>query len=614
MQIIDSHPRPYSVPSSDDDIDSDDDEEINEGSAVTTPEHLAEKQQGSSDRESDSSDDDACGSIDYPSQCAKVSDPTIQKEETLGTSQSNPIDLEGPSKHKINFLEIDSDDEGPEILPICQSYLQAVGNVSTTGSFTDPKPNCRTTIDLSMSAKNHDELPPLANGIARNDVEGQDVTRPETGYPRLRSPNYFPQGSIGDTTDDFDSIDEDDYDNDDDFLMERYNCSERTPPNGAFQRSSLLSFTAPKLRATFSAGQSTSVENIGPAPVVNYCGDVNSSQEIAQSCLAPFQRPPSPSDAALAKKADPADSRPKCSSSNDQCNVSITPPAAKDTGKQRDSPQPNCSQERQNTPMSAQPAWQYMFDDLVPESIRYEDGPFASKSKVNHLPLCVPHLSQQSWRPCTVPSPVQPQSHSAGGSQSFKMPAIGESKLRSSTTMPKTTNDLSDRLPGICGDLNALHKVNEGQSSKVSISDLVNSYADIARNLKRKADDISTDSEIQEAVLTQSQASLPENTKSQDVMLADAQARDVPNIEVPVSQDLFVPLIPDVGLSSNVTQTSDVDHPARKKRRTSGLSVGGFGKFVSGICVGVAGAFAAFLATIPLSVREEALREFQSAA
>lgn len=608
LQIIDSHPRPYSVPSSDDDSDSDDDGEIIEGSAVTTPEHVAEKQQGSSDLGSDSSDDDE--SIDYSRQCAKVSDPTIQKEETLGTSQSNPIDLEGPSKHVANFLEIDSDDEGPEILPISQSYLQAVGNVSATGSFADPTPNYRTTIDSSMSTKNYDELPPLANGVANNDVKGQDMTGTGISYPRLRSPKYISQGSIEDTTDDFDSNDEDDYENDDDFLMERHNYPEQMLTNGAFQRSGLLSFAAPKLRATFNV---TSDENIAPPPGVSYCGDANGSQEIAQSCLAPSQRPPSPSDAALAKKADTSDSRPKWSSSNDQSNVS-TVPAVENTRKQQDTPQPKLFQERLNNSMSAEPAWQYTFDDPESELIGYEDGPFASKSKVNLSPLCLPHLSQQPWRPCTVPSPVQPQGHSVGGSQSFKMPAVGGSKLRSSTTMPEITNDLSDGLPGDCGDLKALHKINQVQSSKVNISDLVNSYADIARNLKRKADDISTDSEIQEAVSTQSQASLLDDTKIQDVRLADAQARDVPDLEVSFSQESFVTSIPDVGLPSAITQTSDFDQPTRKKMRTSGPSIGGFGKFASGICVGVAGALAAFLATIPLSVREEALREFQNAA
>lgn len=608
MQIIDSHPRLYSVPSSDDDTDSDDDGEINVGSAVTTTEHVAEKQQSSSDLGSDSSDDDE--SIDYSKQCTKVPNSTIQKEEKLGTSQSNPIDLEGPSKRVANFLEIESDDEGPEVLPISQSYLQAVGNVPAIGSLADPTPNYRTTTDSSIPTKNYDELPPLTNGIANNDVKGQDMLGTGISYPRLRSPKYIPQGSIEDTTDDFDSNDEDDYPNDDDFHMERQSYPEKMLTSGAFQRSGLLSFAAPKLRAMSNV---TSDENTAPGPGVSYCGDVNGSQEVAQSCLAPSQRPPSPSDAALAKKADTSDPRPKWPSSNDQSNIS-TAPAVENTGRRQDTPQPNLFQESLNKSMSAEPAWQYTFDDPESELIRYEDGPFASQSRVNISPLCLPHLSQQPWRPCTVPSPVQPQNHSACGSQSFKMPAVGGSNLGSSTIMPETTNDLSDGLPEDCGDLKALHKINQVQSSKVNIADLVNSYADIARNLKRKADIISTDSEVQEAVSTPSQASLSDDTRIQDVRLADAQARDVPDLEVSFSQKSFVTSTPDVGLPSAITQTSDADQPTRKKMRTSGSSVGGFGKFASGICVGVAGVLAAFLATIPLSVREEALREFQNAA
>ncbi len=610
MQIIESHPRPYSVPSSDDDMDSDDEEEMNEASATTTPEHLAKKQQISSGHDSDSSENEICEPIDCPGQCDKLSESTCQKEEALGTSQSNPIDLEGPSKHKNKIPDIDSEDEGPEVLPISQSYLQAVGEVSAAGSFTDPKSSYRTPMDSFMLAKKFNELPPLANGLVSDNIEGKDVAGAGTSYSRLRSPKCFPQESIGDTTDDFDSIDEDDYDNDDDFLMEHYDYSEQLPSNGAFHRSSLLSFAASKPRAMFDLGQSTSNEEVVPVPIVSYCSDTKVSQEITESCLASSQRPPSPSDAALAKKADSADSRLKQSSTNDSSNAPI-PPTVKHTGKEREPPQPRPLQQRLNNPVSAEPAWQNIFDDPETESSRYEDGPFASKSKINHFPLFLPHLQQQSWRPCAVPSPVQPQNHFAHRPQAFNMPAVGESKLRSGTTMPENTNDLSSRFTSICRDTKTLHRANEGQPSKVNISDLVNSYADVARNLKRKADDISTDSEIQEAISTDLEAPFSDDM---DVILADAQARDVPDIEVLISQESSTSSVPDAGPSSSVTQVPDTDGPARKKMRTSVANVRGFGKFASGIFVGVAGALAAFLATIPLSVREEALREFQSAA
>lgn len=49
--------------------------------------------------------------------------------------------------------------------------------------------------------------------------------------------------------------------------------------------------------------------------------------------------------------------------------------------------------------------------------------------------------------------------------------------------------------------------------------------------------------------------------------------------------------------------------PARKKARTLSSKTGGIAKFISGVAVGVVGVVAAFIATIPDSVREEALQE-----
>ena len=609
LQIIDSHPRTYSVPSSDDDLDSNEDDETNEASAVTTPEKSARKRQSSSDCESDSSDGEICESIDCPGECGKNSDTKSDKEETRGTSHSNPIDIEGLSKHKNDVFEIDSEDEGPEVLPISQSYMHAARDVISTSSYNSLKPSHGKSTESSMPAQSHDKTydeQPAPTHVAE-DVIGIEINR-----TRLQSPKSFLQGSIGDTTDDFDSVDEDDYDNDDDFLMERHDCKQQVPISEPFQSNGLPGFTTPKPRVTFGLAQSTSTEKATSPMVMTYCDAINVSQENTEHRPPISQRAPSPSDAALAKKADTADLRSKWASI-------VNSPTVNDARKNQETHQPMYSNNwadnySLNNPIPADSTGQSIFDDPDVESKRYEDGPFASKPSAERYPLFLPHLSQQPWRPCTIPSPAPPQNHFTNGSQSLNVPVTGESKLRFCSTMAEDFNDLPEGLSSIWGDSKVLHQGNEGQSSKVNISDLVNSDSEGARNLKRKADHISTDSEIQAPVSPDTQALLSDNMKSQDVLLPDAQARDIPEIDGSISQGSSIPSEVDQSHSSHVTNTTYATGPARKKLRTFAPSVGGIGKFASGICVGVAGALAAFLATIPLSVREEALREFQSAA
>jgi len=74
-------------------------------------------------------------------------------------------------------------------------------------------------------------------------------------------------------------------------------------------------------------------------------------------------------------------------------------------------------------------------------------------------------------------------------------------------------------------------------------------------------------------------------------------------------QDTYEPAIH----NASATLARD-DGPARKKAKTSPSKTAGIGKFVSGIAVGIVGVLATFIATIPASVREEALREINNVA
>ena len=610
------------MPSSDEDGESDEEEETNEASALTTPEKSSQKRQSSLDRDSESSDDEICESVDSPGQCAKSSDTTNREGKSCGTTQFNPIDLEGPSQHKKDVFEVDIDDEGPEVLPISQSFVYAAEDASIIGSSKSPKPSLYSPMISLTATKDHDkkrdEQPALVHGVIRSDPEGQVVPKTQNSYPQLRSPKGFLQGSIGDTTDELNSVDEDDYDDDDDLLIECHDYTEQSRPNATLERNGLPKLNAPRPHVTFDLGRSTPIVKVTPVPFVSCSSEINVSSEIIKGSLTAPQRAPSPSDAALARKADSTDSRPKWLSSRVFSNSSALPNLDNAQNLQEMHQRRYCNAWADNyplnSPFAAEFAGQNFLDDPEVESTRYEDGPFTSRPSVDRYPLLPAHLSQQSWRPCTVTSPMQPQDYYTSISQCSNMPVVSDSKLTFSTTIPEDSNNSPEDLSNNNGNLKTLHKGNEGQPSRVNISDLVNSYADGARTLKRKADDISADSDIQEPVSTKSQARSLDDVNIQDFMLADAQPRDAPDIDVLTSQVSSVSSVPDLRLSPHETDISGVNGPARKKLRTFAPSVGGFGKFASGICVGVAGALAAFLATIPMSVREEALREVLSAA
>ena len=159
-------------------------------------------------------------------------------------------------------------------------------------------------------------------------------------------------------------------------------------------------------------------------------------------------------------------------------------------------------------------------------------------------------------------------------------------------------------------------KVQDGsglKASKLTISSLVNEptghNGDNSGSLKRKADEMITDVEVM-VCNTLSSPKSSSIDKSQVLDLQDIQPSYTRNDrEGAVSQEY-------TESTSLITQAraSDVSEgPARKKVKTAAKRSGLTGAFVTGMLVGglsLAGAFAAFVATIPDSVREEVLRDF----
>lgn len=148
--------------------------------------------------------------------------------------------------------------------------------------------------------------------------------------------------------------------------------------------------------------------------------------------------------------------------------------------------------------------------------------------------------------------------------------------------------------------------LDELKSKKVDISNLVNPHADGARGLKRKSDQMSSEESLEGRGLATSESSSA-NTVGEDDLGPHAQARDtvIAGSET-ISQGRGSDLL---SLPISVVGDAAEQEPARKKIKMSTPKAGTVGKFVSGVCLGLAGAFAAFIAATPTDVWDEALRE-----
>ncbi|KAL8852285.1 MAG: hypothetical protein Q9221_002780 [Calogaya cf. arnoldii] len=144
------------------------------------------------------------------------------------------------------------------------------------------------------------------------------------------------------------------------------------------------------------------------------------------------------------------------------------------------------------------------------------------------------------------------------------------------------------------------------KSKKVDISNLVNPHADGARGLKRKSDQMSSEESLDGRALATTENSSA-HTVGEDDLGPHAQARDTiiaGNETMSQGSGSDIPPSP-----IHVAGDAAEQGPARKKVKVSTPKAGTVGKVVSGVCLGLAGAFAAFIAATPAEVWDEALRE-----
>ena len=588
VQVMESKLRTttYSVPSgSEIDSDSDDSEHdrkdlepsspivppVDMDSAITTPEQQVV-------RVFDDLEKPNAKIIDLNLKGPKLRE-VIAKASGEGSSQNNPIDLEdkNPYDHELDlsvlspprdlnqsdsikevtmeFDEVESEEEGPEVLPIQPTnkrsdIIDLLNDKPATPSKTSTEHESR--VEASLSRPIDDEksrieriIRETQNRVAREEAKAAADECMSFDRSKHIGTAYSAPSNAGTTAavagSDNDDDDHEEEDMDDDFPIDLDEAND-------FEDAALFGCNAGESKAT---------------PTTTFPSA--KAIEVNTPVMKPgLQRTPSPSDAALARDSSNLGSTLR---RNGLCPSDLNG-AAMYTGFA----DPPAYTWHQSPVRNNDSAWQ---DIPLPSfsARHFNAGPF---------PVSAATASSLSPDPITQgPSSKAPYDHyeySSGFVDRCPLPA------------EHPTN--AEMLP----------KATEEPSSKLHISNLVNSYyAEPLRSTKRKAAEISADAEDSEICTAYSR--LP--AVSQETPLPDAQVCNNPTVtETSISLGETAASTISSITTTVATEASQVEEPTRKKAKTSSAS--GIGKFLIGVGVGAVGFAAAFLATIPASVREEA--------
>lgn len=655
VQIVESHRHTFSVPSSDYDVDSEDEEDEvqiassvqggeEEDSASTTPDRQAVEKAHNTEGEAQSS---VTGPAPGEVRGLNLKGPTLQDilTETAkdGTSQENPINLEGVCTSVIDVDTESEDDNGPDILPFYESLKadrldQEKGFYEPQVARQTPPVTLPTTTtaaekqsDRDLETLIHRIVPETQVKVANTGEArgyGYDPTRvlaESTAGARGYDPTRVLAESTAGATDDFSSEDDDGFDYDHGFFDEDFE---------PFREPSILvempSSCNPKVTIQSGSEDShcktltPSLDETGPTRLshISVSSDAIDVSQPSEPSLVQAQRAPSPSDAALAKKAND----PKTRSSRDigyQFPKAKWPPAAKTTYSR------STEHFLDNPASREERIGAYSWPELQsPEPRSYDQGPFSSQPKIvipaarSPEPERVkdqPKKATVTWaEPCEenddMTMNIDRSARTGKQASKITIPSLVENYLAENPRPLKRRH----------GEINESHDVGTTSNVPTSTSPVTctsgykrtfaeSSYEEALPGTTQQSHVDHTDCTCDsgEDKTTQYQLGLVDR----DSLLNDAQPRE--NIfqtdTASLSQDsVSEPALGSVSITTTV-QDDGMEGPAPKKARTSSSSSGGIGKFVMGVGFGLLGAAAAFVATIPASVYEEALREFNNA-
>ena len=618
VQVSESCPRSYYVPSIDLETESESDEiesanedpEVEIASSVQDENDLHEivattPEQGATDKQGGQQDVEAASSAKSPAETGvrglNLKGPRLNdviKITPIGTSQFNPIDLEGTCTHNYDVSDTESEDDGPEILPIPHSVSSKIQSAEwKEPQLALPQYSMPPTEDKAADLATDDLIKHIIKDTqARNTNDNLAVTQ---ASPKLS------MNSIAGATDRFDSED------DDPFSDEEDPFSDYSEPEEATTTPKIITFASTSESAAPSVQRFPAVFKsylpVVSEPVIRGSESVSVSRPGHDS-VSPhvvIQRAPSPSDAALARKV--SGSRP------------IQDPAPMDIRKNEALPK---NAEYQNISRDYSPFEPLRAHQCPKPSRLYQPAEWAQE--LHSKPYVQGPFSRHDdsvafQYPSTADKIFMPDFDD--NFQAFQ-PSNGLYNFQPDTAKNEIVP--SSSYEG--------RKETDNSSAKINIASLVNTdHAEINRSAKRKADDISSSTECEDFVFNNApKQSATSRSRFSDIppppspyacqaeenetCLPDAQSRDIllPACTESLTQESVVESVAGPISTTTITVSSEYTGPAHKKARTSTSTSGGTARFISGVAVGLVGAFVAFVATIPASVREEALREMAS--
>ena len=645
VQIIESHRHTFSVPSSDDEVDSQEEEDEvqiassvhgdEEISAATTPDRPAvgKAYQNTEEPHKCSKTELASGETHELNSRAPSLYEYATKTGKDGRSQGSPVNNLGYDLRDLIDVDTESEDDGPEVLPF---YEYSETEQSNRPKVSDePQVSCQTFAFkappmTTVAQKENDQDSEMHRYSIVPETQAKGPNEDEVGG---HQPTSVRSGSVAGATTDYDSEDDDELGYHEDFLVdEDLEQFPESPTLGVEQP------TSSKPKATFQVGNDKPHHTTLTPPFDEFrhtrLGHLSASDAIDVShsiepSSAWIHRAPSPSDAALARKA----SDPKTSLSRDIFDKFPMPqwPATAKTSHSY-----STEQIQDQAAIREEPIGAYSWPELQsPEPRLYDQGPFSSqpkavvpaprspkpdnvKSQIRKATVtwAKPHednydvimnadrLAQTGKQASKITIPSLVENCLAENPGSFKRKyggMNGSNDVESASKAPKPNSP----VPRTSGYKRTFVEVNPAISSYHLEEDL------LGAKLRPHVDPIDFMWQSDEDNITQRHPGIYD----QDTPLPDAQPREnvLQTSTASISQDSVAePALGSVSLPSP-DQGHDTDGPARKKARTSSSSSGGIGKFVMGVGFGLLGAAAAFVATIPASVYEEALREFNNA-
>lgn len=626
VQVLDSHVRAYSVPSSDDEFESDEDEHNEEISsstpqltvvekpstpvviqhqvvknlAGTTPEHSIDVW-----TERTPAEDLKFVSSNKTGTCSRFG-----KFEKIGASYFNSIELGTGSTNRKTILDSDTDDDGPEVLSTKekQPEVEHVKVAPALGPRLNFNSTSYSSSNIPRQAEQNKTFQASMDSPYMNNAEGDNLGDKDHAHTRgiASSTNDSPRvKSFSNAADDFDEIEEDGFERNEYYFTRHKNYPEHSYTSGSTQPPHTSSKPCGSFDLEGNPVGNSVMANCSHRTTwpnrVSSNDIIDISKDSQGDALKATQRPPSPSDAALAKNASATSFHDHWASVKDGL-----PPLCNDFSYLRE-PSHKASHPWLGFSASSYHAREgSLFDAPEPPWPRYDDGPFANQTQHNTLPT-------YSFQP--QPTSLSLESTAQSFSSVAPQPSTDATSYMSHPGSPRPPFGSDKAGFSNSEEPDNHHRGNEVHVSRLNISDIVNPLGDNSRSLKRKVDHMSSsriENHCVEEVVKPPQQTTSLKAVSQEVHLNDAQYQDnAENGEAQLGQISFADSME--SLRAETGSSLEFIAPAQKRQKMSSVSSIGIGKFVSGVVVGVVGAFAAFIATIPMSVQEEALQEIARA-